>query len=299
MLKIALPKGKSLEDRTFALFSEARISITRSGSASHVVRFDGCCSLSEGLLLKPSRVPVWVADGDADVGITGRDTILESGIDVEVCASLAYSRTTDAPTEGVLFVHQDDPVRSVDDIPAGAVIISEYLNLTRQFFSTRQPVEVVWSPGSAEAEVPLKYRFGMALSETGKSLRDNGLRRLAVLFTSDTVLIASKAALADQEKREEIRMLQTLLLGALRSRSMMMLSMNVPSSALEQVLRILPSLGSPTIAPLAGEASFSVSSVVPKAAVNDLVPSLLRSGARGLITLPITSVIDTVETMER
>ena len=129
MLKIALPKGKSLEERTFALFAEARIPVVRSSPTSYMVRFVDYPSLSFGALLKPRRIPVLVADGDFDIGITGNDVVLESCADVEICAELAYSRAIDTHTQGVIFACEDDPVRSVEEIPPGSVILSEYPNL--------------------------------------------------------------------------------------------------------------------------------------------------------------------------
>ncbi|MEK9151607.1 MAG: ATP phosphoribosyltransferase, partial [Patescibacteria group bacterium] len=164
--------------------------------------------------------------------------------------------------------------------------------LTRRFFVGKQSIEVVESPGTAEAEVPLKYRFGMALSETGRSLRENGLVSLGIIFTSNTVLVANREALADTSKSEEIYVLKLLLLGALQARSKVLLSMNVSADILESVLKILPAMNSPTIATLADTELLSVSSAITKTGVNSLVPKLLKLGARGVMITPISSIIE-------
>lgn len=291
MLRIALPGGKSLEQRTCELFAEARITVDRE-EGLHAVRFPDYGDLSLGHFLKPRRIPFLVSSGDFDLGLTGRDAVMESGADVSMCAELPYSRSTAENTRGVLFAHEDDPVCSLEDFPDNATVLSEYPRLTRKFFEKRKRhVTIVESPGSAEAEVPLKYRFGLALSETGRSLRANCLKVLATVFQSSTVLIANKKTLRDAHMREKIHALKLILSGVLSARGKVMLSMNAPKAALEQVLMHLPAITKPTLADLSGGKFVSVSVVVSVEKVNNLVPILLKLGVKGLITLPVTSAI--------
>jgi ATP phosphoribosyltransferase len=293
MLKIALPGGKSLEERTYGLFTEAGITIAHKDS-THMVTFPDYPSLTVGYFLKPRRIPLLVAEGDFDVGITGMDVVLESSADVVECTRLPYSRSTQNDTQGILFAHQSDSANSFEEVPDDSVILSEYPNLTRDFFAKiGKNVEVVESPGSAEAEVPLKYRFGVALSETGRSLRENNLKCVGKVevFKSYTALIANEKALAHEEKAEAIHALKLILQGVLEARDRVLLSMNVPVAAMGNVLQHLSALRSPTIAPLAGGQFSSVSVVMHKWEVNGLVPSLLKMGAEGLIIMPISSVI--------
>jgi ATP phosphoribosyltransferase len=295
MLTIALPRGKSLEHRTLELFGQARINVRREGDS---VEFPGTSELRGGSFLKPKRIPLLVAEGDFDIGITGEDVILESGARVEICARLNYSRSTDDHTRGVLFTSDKNlDIRSARDVPPGSIVFSEYPNLTNRFFQRQGvSVEIVYSPGSAEAEVPRKYPFGVALSETGQSLRENSLKILEILFESRTVLVANPQSLRNPAKREAVKVLQLILQGVEEARGKAFLSMNVPKGAITAVLDHLPALGSPTIAPLAplhvsSEAQSSISSVVPIAEINALIPKLLKLGAKGIITMPISSVI--------
>ena len=236
MLKVALPRGKSLEHRTLELLSQARITVRRQGDLAH---FPGTTELAEGSFLKPKRIPPLVADGDFDIGITGEDVVLESRAAVDVCARLNYSRSTDEHTRGVLFASDKESVRSVRDIPKRSVVFSEYPNLTRAYFTRHGlDVEIVFSPGSAEAEVPRKYRFGVALSETGRSLRENGLMIVDVIFTSRTVLIANPQSLLNPVKREAIKILQLILEGVEEARGKAFVSMNVPNGAIANSERV-------------------------------------------------------------
>ena len=291
MLKIALPAGKSLEEGTRLLFEEARITLERKGSA-HQVRFPDYKDLSEGVFIKPRRIPLLVAEGDFDIGITGRDTILESDVGVEICAELEYGRATSGKTRAVLFVAADDPIMSAQEVPQGSLVLSEYPSFTKKFFlSLGKSVYIIESPGSAEAEVPLKYRFGVALSETGKSLQENGLKPVETLFESSTVLIANKSVAEDQKKAEALRALRLILTGVLEARGRVLLSLNVSKGAKKKVLGILPALRTPTITGLVGGEYISVSAVVKKGDVNSLLPSLLQAGAEDVLVMPISAMI--------
>lgn len=291
MLKIALPGGKSLESRICEVFADARITIRRK-SGMHEVSFPDYPDLLLGRFVKPRRIPELVAEGDFDLGITGRDVIMESGVCVRFCTKLPVSRTTAQETRGVVFAHEDDVVNTVDEIPDGSSILSEYPRLTKKFFERqRKKVSVVESPGSAEAEIPSVYRFGVALSETGESLRANRLKAIGTIFRSDTLLIANKEILQDWNAREKIRALRLILGGVFAARGQIMLSMNVPKQHLEKIVALVPAITKPTLAELVGGHYVSATVVMPATKVNVLVPKLLKLGVKGLVTLPVTSVI--------
>ncbi len=285
MVRAALPGGKSLESVVRGLFADAGISIHRKARSTHLVTFPDYPALSEGIFAKPSRVPVLVERGAWDLGITGIDVVRESGADVEILTTLAIGRSTSSgETSVVLYCSADDPIKSVKDIPRGAKVLSEYPNLTRRYFAKRgMGVKVVDSPGSSEAEVPELYRFGVVLSETGNSLRENNLKVLDTITPSATCLIAKRSALRQKGRRRAIEVLQSILVGTIEARGKVLLVMNVSAKGLPKVLKNLPALGSPTIAPLADGGS-SVSVVVTKAERNRLIGELKGFGASGFIS---------------
>ncbi len=298
MLRIAFPSGNNLGRRTEELFSEARIRIIRPGSRVHAIEFCGYEPLVGGMFIHPKRVISAVSNGDFDIGITGNDLLQEESLRRGIpsmlsVTELVYNRTSDAYAEVVLFAHKDDPVRIIKHFPAGATVLSEYPSLTREFFSKIQTsVTIEESPGSSEAEVPSHYRFGVALRESGESLAANNLVSVQTLMTSSAVFIANEAALRVKEKADAIHVLKLLLLGALEARSKVLLLMNVPEANQRNVLQVLPALASPTVAVLAKAGYVSMSSVVSKNKLNALIPALLKAGARGIISQPITSVIE-------
>lgn len=290
-MTIGLPGGKSLENGLRELFSDAGITLA-STARLDTVQFPDYLPLREGIFLKPNRIPLAVAAGLCNLGITGEDAVREHGADVQILSRLGFGRATSGETRGVLFCAASDPIDRAEDIPHSATVLSEYPRLTRQFLDAlgKTGVGVEPASGTCETEVPRRYRFGVVLSETGRSLRENGLKAVATVFSSATCLVANKSSLAVPEKRRAIDDLQALLLGVLTARGKVLLSMNVPSSALAQVVRSLPALGSPTIAPLADGGS-SVSAVMSKQEMNRLVPRLQDIGVTGIIAMPIMSVI--------
>jgi ATP phosphoribosyltransferase len=220
MLRIALPSGKSLEQRTLELFLQAGIEICREGACSRMT-FPTYPALSEGIFLKPVRIPKLVESGYFDIGITGQDLLIESRAAVWACAYLPYSRSSDSASRAVLIADKNDPVTRIEDVPPGSTIFSEYPRETDSIFSTLGiPVKIEASPGTTEAEIPWHYRFGICLSETGRSLEANNLKIISVLFESHTLLIANEQACenVNAPKRTEIEALRTILMNTLEAR---------------------------------------------------------------------------------
>jgi ATP phosphoribosyltransferase len=130
------------------------------------------------------------------------------------------------------------------------------------------------------------------LTETGSSLRKNGLRILDTLLTSYTELIANPAAHAEQEKREAMEDVLLLLRGAIRARGNVLVKLNVADAQLAAVTEILPAMSSPTITSLARGNMHAVEAVVPKRGVNTLIPALKAAGARDIVEIPISKIVE-------
>jgi ATP phosphoribosyltransferase len=151
---------------------------------------------------------------------------------------------------------------------------------------------VIPSYGATEAKVPDIVDAIVDLTETGSSLRKNGLRILDTLLTSYTELIANPAAFADPVKRSAMEDVALLLRGAIRARGNVLLKLNVNASELEAVTEILPAMSSPTITSLARGDMNAVEAVVPKTGVNTLIPALKAAGARDILELPISKIVE-------
>ena len=290
MLNLVLPKG-SLEAATLALFDDADLGVQRSSDVEYRATIDDP-RVAGVRILRPQEIPRYVADGLFDLGVTGRDWVVETGADVVTLGHLAYSKTTGRGVRLVLAVATDDPAASVDDLRDGLRVHTEYPELTRRYFADHGlKADVSLSYGATEAKVPDIADAVVELTETGRALRAAGLRVLDTVLTSSTVLIANPAAHEDAAKRRAMEQLHTLLEGVLEARGKVLLKLNVDVGALAKVLDLLPALKAPTVSKLAGGDAYAVESVVAKAEINTLIPALKERGATGIIELPIAKIV--------
>jgi ATP phosphoribosyltransferase len=290
MLRLVLPKG-SLERATLQLFEDADLSVVRSSDVDYRATIDDP-RVVDVRILRPQEIPRYVADGLFDVGITGRDWIEETGAEVTTLAELHYSKATARPIKMVLAVAGDAPWKSVEDLPAGVRVHTEYPELTRRFLEKHGVrAEVSLSYGATEAKIPEIADAVVEITETGRALRAGGLVILDTILVSYTELIANPIAAAEPEKRRAMEQLRTLLAGALEARGRVLVKLNVEEANLPAVIALLPALKSPTVSKLFGEDGFAVETVVAKAEINILIPELKDAGATGIIELPISKIV--------
>jgi ATP phosphoribosyltransferase len=293
-LKLGIPKG-SLEQATIELFRKAGWKIS-GGERSYFPSIDDPeirCTL-----MRPQEMPRYIADGTLDAGVTGKDWIVENGVDLEVVADFVYSKVSRRPTRWVLAVPADSPIRTLEDLK-GKRIASEMTNFPRRYFAERGidvHVEFSWGATEAKAAEGLVDAI-VEVTETGSTIRAHGLRIVADLLESNPQLVANRAAMADAWKREKIHQIERLVMGAMAAESQVGIKMNVRKDDLENVIALIPSLTAPTVANLHptpnlhGEHWLSVESVISEAMVRELVPKLLGAGALGIIEYPLNKVL--------
>lgn len=289
MLKIALPNG-SLEEGTMRLFEEANLKVIRP-PRRHEARIDDL-RISLVTIMRPQHIPRLVEQGTYDVGVCGFDSVMESNAQICVVTHLCYSRQTFGGIQVVLVGAADDATQTVAHVPDGSSILSEYPEYTKRFFEKLHiPIRVEFSHGGTEAHIPRDYRYGVCVTETGASIKANGLRIIGKLFDSSTVLIANRKSESDKKKGEAIHTLKLLLMGAHDARDKVYLVMNVPARKKNEILKRVPALKTPTISRLAGGKGFVIASVVGRERLNEIIPDLLKHGAQDLLELPISKVI--------
>jgi ATP phosphoribosyltransferase len=289
VLRIVLPKG-SLERATLDLFEAADLPVVRSSEVDYRASIDDP-RVAEVRILRPQEIPVYVAEGLFDVGITGRDWIEETGSDVVSLGELRYSKATSNPIRMVVAVADDSPVRVATDLHDGVRVSSEYPRLTKRYFADRGiDADVRLSYGASEAKVPDIADCVVEITETGRALRAAGLRIIDTILVSYTEVVANPAAHSDPAKRHAMGQLMTLLYGSLEAREQVLLKLNVTAECYEAVLAVLPSAKSPTVSELAG-GGFAVESVVEKRRINLIIPALKDAGATDLLEIPIAKIV--------
>ena len=289
MQKIVLPKG-SLEKATFELFEAADLAISRSSAVDYKASIDDP-RVAEVRILRPQEIPMYVAEGLFDIGITGRDWIVETNSNVESLGELKYSKVTSNPVKVVVAVAGDSPAQSVADLPQGVRVTSEYPEMTRRFFSERGiNADVRLSYGASEAKIPDIADCVVDITETGRALRAAGLRVIDTILVSYTELIANPSSYADPAKRHAMDQLMTLLNGTLEARTKVLVKLNVSEANYESVLKVLPAAKSPTVSRLAS-GDYAIESVVEKRTINVIIPALVDAGASDILELPISKIV--------
>ena len=219
--------------------------------------------------------------------------VAETGADVVSLGELEYSKATSNPVRIILAVPGDAPWDRGEDLPEGVRVSTEYPELTRRYFDeVGVKARIVPSYGATEAKVPDIVDAIVDVTETGSSLRKHGLKVIHTLLTSRTELVANQAAYADPDKRAAMEDVALLLQGAIRARGQCLVKLNVSGEALDAVLAELPSMTSPTVNTLANGRDLAVETVVPKRGVNTLIPALKAAGARDILELPISKIVD-------
>ena len=290
MLNLVLPKG-SLEKATLELFEAADLPVERSSSVAYKAEINDP-RIDSVRILRPQEIPTYVADGLFDIGITGRDWIEETSSDVRSLGELKYSKATAKPVRIVMAVPQESEWAAVTDLPAGVRVSTEYPEITRRFLEEAGvDADVRLSYGATEAKVPDIVDVVVDITETGRALRAAGLRIIETMVTSYTELIANPTAQADPDKAHAMGQIHTLLQGVLDARGKVLVKMNVPAGALDEVIDVLPSMKSPTVNELFRGAGYAVETVVPKNEINILIPQLRDKGASGIVEMPISKII--------
>ncbi len=291
MLKLVLPKG-SLESSTLALFDEADLSVKRSSSVDYKATINDP-RVDSVRILRPQEIPVYVAEGLFDLGITGRDWVEETSSDVVSLGELQYSKATSNPVRLVVAVPGDSAIESISDLKDGVRVSTEYPELTRRFFIKRGiNADIRLSYGATEAKVPDIVDVAVDLTETGRAIKAAGLRIIDTIITSYTEFIANPVAYADPQKRHAMEQLLTLLQGSLEARTKVLVKLNVDDrNSLDRVIEILPSMKAPTVNELHGGAGFAIETVVPKADINVLIPALKDAGASDILELALAKIV--------
>ena len=286
-LSIGLPKG-SLQESTLVLFRKAGFAIA-VGSRSYIPSIDD--EELSGLLIRAQEMARYVQDGILDLGLTGRDWVLEQNAKVKEVCTLQYAKGGLRPVRWVVAVPNDSPIRRIEDL-RGKRVATELVQFTRRYLKEREIdalVEFSW--GATEVKAPRLADAIVELTETGSSLRANNLRIVETILESTTVLIANRDAWKDPWKRQKIENIAMLLMGALRAQEKVGLKMNVARADLDRVLKVLPALQNPTVSSLSKAGWFSLEVIVDEKTVRELLPVLKKTGASGIVEYPLNKVI--------
>jgi ATP phosphoribosyltransferase len=287
-LRLGLPKG-SLQESTLELMRGAGFIFSQVGRSYYVNCDD---EEIEARLVRTQEMAPYVMDGHFDAGITGLDWILETNSKVHRVADLIYSRATMGKCRWVLAVPESSPVKKPEDLN-GKSVATEVVNLAKRYFrrkGVRPHIEFSW--GATEIKAPEFVDAIIEITETGNSLRANGLRVIDTVQETWTQLIANREAWQDKWTREKIENIALLLGGAISAAGRVGLKLNVELDNLGKVIEILPAITSPTISSLQDERWVAVETIIEEKTVREVLPALRRAGAKGIVEYPLNKVIE-------
>jgi ATP phosphoribosyltransferase len=305
-VKFAVPKG-SIEEVTFKLLEQAWQHVSGRGRTYRVKLGDPEIDVK---ILRPQEIPTYVQEGFYDVGITGRDWILEAKADVEILLDLEIGRV-----KQVIAVPSSFPYKNLDEMITDFAktgrtlrVSSEYLTTTSMHFKSsaaykkaygnadpmiitpwmrvgeNKMVEIFLSFGATEAKPPEDVDAIFDITETGTTLAQNNLKIIDTIAESTAMLVANKKSLKDQAKREKIADMIALLRGVVDARKKLHIFVNVKKENLQKLLKELPALKRPTVSPLSEDGWYGVNTVIDKNEFIRIVPKM-RKLAQGLVVL--------------
>jgi ATP phosphoribosyltransferase len=232
-----------------------------------------------------------VEHGALDVGITGLDWVLESGLAVVTVADLIYAKQSRGKVRWVLAVPEDSSYQTAEDLD-GCTVATELVQVTRKYFADKNiPVNVEFSWGATEVKPPMLADAIVEVTETGSSLRANRLRIIDTVLESNTQIIANQRAWSDPCKRQKIENLALMLCGALHAHGRVGLMLNVRREDLTAVLAVLPALKNPTISTLSNQDWVAVNTIIEESEAWKVIPQLKAAKAQGIVEYPLNKVV--------
>jgi len=281
-LRIALPNKGRLADQALKLFSEAGLPASFRADRALVARLG---DRYQAIFVRASDIPEFVADGAAELGVTGADLVGESGRELSELLDLGFGRC-----RLIVAVKDDHSAAVPTDIAAGTRVATSFPRLTRAYFSGLGiEVQVAAMSGAVETAPHLGVADVITdLSSTGSTLRVNGLREVATIMTSTARLCANPARLLDSAVHAEVDGLVQTLESVLRAAGKRYLMANVPRKRLNEVRALLPGISGPTVVDVMDQDGWvAAHAVVDADAVYDTALALKALGAEGILVTRI------------
>ena len=281
-MRIAVPNKGRLHEPAMNLLDRAGLHVTDGADRKlYAQTVDPDVTV---LYARASDIPEYVADGAADVGITGLDQAREADVDLVDLLDLEFGAC-----RLVLAAPEDGDIDAVGDL-AGGTVATEFPNVTRRFFDERGvEVDIVEVSGATELTPHVDIADAIVdITSTGTTLRMNRLAEVADVLDSSVRLLA-RGDVADDEKVQQVRMALASVLAAEDRRYLMM---NVPEAALDDVREVLPGMSGPTVMDIAGSAEVAVHAVVDEREVFETINALKAVGASDVLVTEIERLVE-------
>ncbi|MCI5867589.1 MAG: ATP phosphoribosyltransferase [Methanosphaera sp.] len=285
-IRIALPSKGRISGPAVELLEKAGIGLTDNSNRKLFSNtFDPEISV---MFTRAADIPEYVADGAADIGITGYDLVCEKDVDVEMLEDLKFGAT-----RLVVAVPEDSEYKTKEDIKKIKTIATEFPTITKKYLDENGIDAKILALSGATEVAPL---IGIAdaiadLTSTGTTLKMNHLREVDTIITSSVHLIANKESF--KTKFEKIEEIKTGIIGVLHADGKKLLMVNVHKEDLDKVKDVIPGMGGPTVSEVYGDDNMvAVHSVISEKEVFSTINKLRKIGAKDLLVVPIERILE-------
>ena len=280
-LRLLIPKGR-IFDNVARLLADAGFPVAL---ADRTYRPLMNTDWLDAKVMKPQSVGELLELGSHDAGFTGIDWIKENSAGVEELIDLGFDKVR--IVAAVPSALDEEALRSKT-----IVVATEYVNLAKAWLDAGgYRYRILRTYGATEVFPPDDADMIIDNTSSGQTLRDNGLKIIDTILRSSTRFVASPAALANQAKRERIEELVMLFRAVLDGRERVMLEMNIPKDHFDRIVKELPAMRSPTVAPLFGDDGYAVKIAVKKSEVPSLIPMLKKFGALDIVEYDLRKAV--------
>lgn len=275
MLKIALPNKGALADDSVKILSDA--GYRQRNDARDLITFDSENDI-EFYYLRPRDIAIYVSSGELDLGITGEDLLIDSGVSAEVLLKLGFGRST------FRFALPASVKGATEKDLNGKRIATAYPGILERALRERKlQADIVSLDGAVESSIKLGVADAIAdVVSTGTTLRQAGLAIIGEpILESEAVLISAKAT------TEEVANLIRRINGVIIARQYVLMDYDIKIELIDQACAITPGFESPTISPLRIEGWSAVRAMVPRKQAQRVMDDLWALGARGILVTDI------------
>ena len=281
-LRVAVQKSGRLHDDSLKLLKDAGISI--DNGREQLKATSGNFPL-EVFYLRNGDIPQYLRDGVVDVAIIGENVLIEKGEDIVTAEKLGFSKCRVS-----LAVPKAAKYNGVEDLQ-GARIATSYPNTVNSYLSKKG---ITADLHIINGSVEIAPNIGLAdaicdIVSSGSTLFKNNLKEVEVMLKSEAVLAVSPQI--SSERKQVLEKLQFRIKAVLRARSSKYILMNVPNSKIDDVVKLLPGMRSPTVLPLAEEGWSSLHTVISEERFWEVIDELKSNGAEGILVAPIEKMV--------
>ncbi|MGB5242482.1 MAG: ATP phosphoribosyltransferase [Lutimonas sp.] len=281
-LKIAIQKSGRLNEDSLNILKEAGISVS---NGLNQLKSTASNFPLEILFLRNSDIPQYLIDGVVDIAIIGENLLVEKGGNIAVLEKLDFSKCKVS-----LAVPKSFEYNSIKDLE-GKKIATSYPNTLNKYLD-QFGISAELHEISGSVEIAPNIGLADAICDivsSGSTLFQNNLKEVEVLFRSEAVIAVSPVI--TKEKQEILDKLQFRIKSVLKARTSNYVLLNAPNDKIDEIVKILPGMRSPTVLPLAAAGWSSIHTVIEKQKFWELIDELKSVGAEGILVIPIEKMV--------